>query len=50
MVGTEAIPSLTEPLIAKTPLMGVSVACTLLGVNWVIRRRMELGAKENGDA
>jgi formate dehydrogenase iron-sulfur subunit len=36
------IPSLTQPLIEKTPAIGLSVAGCLLGVNWVIRRRMAL--------
>jgi formate dehydrogenase iron-sulfur subunit len=39
---TVAIPSLTEPLISKTPFIGFGVMATLLGINWVIRRRMEL--------
>ncbi len=38
----ESIPSMTEPLIAKTPIIGMSVASSLLGVNWIIRRRMKL--------
>ena len=42
---TEAIPSLTEPLIEKTPFIGLGVAGTLLGLNWIIRRRMRLGAE-----
>jgi formate dehydrogenase iron-sulfur subunit len=42
---TAAIPSLTEPLIAKTPFIGLSVAGGLLGINWVIRRRMRLAAE-----
>jgi formate dehydrogenase iron-sulfur subunit len=46
---TEAIPSLTEPLITKTPLMGASVACSLLGINWVIGRRMKLQAERQED-
>ncbi|MFO7892154.1 MAG: 4Fe-4S dicluster domain-containing protein [Longimicrobiales bacterium] len=37
-----SIPSLTQPLIEKTPAIGLSVAGCLLGVNWVIRRRMSL--------
>jgi formate dehydrogenase iron-sulfur subunit len=40
--GTPPIPSLTEPLIAKTPFIGVGVAAGLVGLNWVIRRRMRL--------
>jgi formate dehydrogenase iron-sulfur subunit len=39
---TGAIPELTEPLIAQTPFIGASVAGSLLGVNWIIRRRMQL--------
>ena len=42
---TESIPSLTEPLIAKTPVIGMGVMSSLLGVNWVIRRRMRLAAE-----
>jgi formate dehydrogenase iron-sulfur subunit len=37
-----SIPELTGPLIAKTPFIGLSVAGSLLGINWVIRRRMKL--------
>jgi formate dehydrogenase iron-sulfur subunit len=36
------IPSLTEPLIEKTPFIGLSVAGGLLAVNWIIQRRMKL--------
>jgi formate dehydrogenase iron-sulfur subunit len=42
---SEAIPELTEPLIAKTPAIGLSVMGSLLGINWVIRRRMRLAAE-----
>ena len=42
---TESIPSLTEPLIAKTPFIGMGVMGSLLGINWVIRRRMRLAGK-----
>lgn len=45
---TGSIPSLTEPLIAKTPVIGLSVMGSLLGINWVIRRRMRL-AGEGGE-
>ena len=41
------IPSLTDPLIAKTPFIGVSVAATLLSVNWIIRRRMRLAVEQS---
>jgi formate dehydrogenase iron-sulfur subunit len=46
--GTESIPSLTEPLIAKTPVIGFGVMGTLLGINWVIRRRMKLARERSG--
>ena len=42
---TESIPSLTEPLIAKTPFIGMGVMSSLLGINWVIQRRMRLAAE-----
>lgn len=45
---TEAIPALTEPLIAKTPTIGLSVMGSLLGINWVIRRRMRLAEEASG--
>ena len=38
----EAIPSLTEPLISKTPFIGLGVAACLLGINWIVQRRMRL--------
>jgi formate dehydrogenase iron-sulfur subunit len=41
-----AIPDLTTPLIEKTPLIGLSVASSLLGINWVVRRRMRRAAEE----
>lgn len=44
----ESIPSLTEPLIAKTPFIGMGVMSSLLGINWVIRRRMRLAAEGAG--
>jgi formate dehydrogenase iron-sulfur subunit len=37
-----AIPSLTEPLVHKTPFIGLGVAMSLLGLNWIIKRRGEL--------
>jgi formate dehydrogenase iron-sulfur subunit len=40
--GAAAIPSLTEPLIHKTPFIGLGVATALLGLNWIIKRRDEL--------
>jgi formate dehydrogenase iron-sulfur subunit len=42
---TVAIPQLTEPLIEKTPFIGVTVAGCLVGLNWIIKRRIELAGK-----
>jgi formate dehydrogenase iron-sulfur subunit len=42
---TDAIPSLTEPLIKKTPFIGATVAGCLFGLNWIIKRRQELAGK-----
>ena len=39
------IPFLTEPLISKTPFIGLSVAFGTLGLNWIIQRRMKLAAE-----
>ena len=47
--GTVPIPWLTEPLISKTPFIGLSVAGSLLGINWVIRRRMRIAAEAATD-
>jgi formate dehydrogenase iron-sulfur subunit len=43
---TAPIPELTESLIASTPKIGVGVACGLLGLNWIIGRRMRLAASQ----
>jgi formate dehydrogenase iron-sulfur subunit len=43
----EAIPHLTEPLIHKTPFIGLSVGLGLVGVNWIIRRRIKLANENN---
>ena len=47
---TAPIPALTEPLIAKTPFIGLSVAAGLVGINWVIRRRMKLAREDASGA
>lgn len=39
-----SIPSLTVPLIHKTPFIGLGVAASLLGLNWIVQRRNELAA------
>jgi formate dehydrogenase iron-sulfur subunit len=41
----EAIPNLTEPLIHKTPFMGMSVAIGLVALNWIVKRRNKLAAE-----
>ena len=43
----ESIPSLTEPLVHATPFIGLTVAAGLLGINWTIKRRMNLAAESN---
>ena len=41
------VPSLTEPLVDKTPFIGLSVAGGLLAVNWIIQRRMRLATEQS---
>jgi formate dehydrogenase iron-sulfur subunit len=41
-----AIPQLTEPLIEKTPTIGLTVAGCLFGLNWIIKRRIDLAKKK----
>jgi formate dehydrogenase iron-sulfur subunit len=43
---TGPIPALTEPLISKTPFIGLSVAVGLVGINWIVRRRMKLAGED----
>ena len=44
-----AIPTLTDPLIHKTPFIGLGVAAGLLSINWIVRRRMKLAAQPERD-
>lgn len=44
-----AIPELTEPLISKTPVIALSVAGSILGLNWIIGRRMKLTSARKAD-
>jgi hypothetical protein len=47
---TVAIPQLTEPLIEKTPFIGLTVAGCLVGLNWIIKRRIKLaGSNEESE-
>jgi len=46
---SESIPEITEPLVAKTPFIGMGVLGSVLGINWVIRRRMRLAGEAAGD-
>lgn len=41
------IPSITGPLISKTPHIGLGVAGFLLGMSWIVRRRNELAAQRD---
>jgi formate dehydrogenase iron-sulfur subunit len=43
------IPSLTEPLIHKTPFIGLGVACGLVGLNWMVKRRNERAAENRAE-
>ncbi|MFH2002451.1 MAG: 4Fe-4S dicluster domain-containing protein [Planctomycetota bacterium] len=36
------IPTLTKPLISMTPFIGTGVASCLLGLHWIVQRRMRL--------
>lgn len=37
-----SIPSLTEPLVHKTPFIGLGVAVGLISLNWIVKRRNKL--------
>ena len=41
------ITHLTEPLIEKTPVIGLTVGGFLVGLNWIIRRRMEFAGQND---
>ena len=45
-----SIPSITTPLIEKTPFIGGGVAASLLAVNWVVKRRMRLADEKSSAA
>ena len=45
----EAIPNLTEPLVHKTPFIGMSVAVGLVALNWIVKRRNKLAAERAGE-
>jgi formate dehydrogenase iron-sulfur subunit len=46
---TAPIPALTEPLISKTPFIGMGVAIGLVGLNWIIKRRMALAGNDHAE-
>jgi formate dehydrogenase iron-sulfur subunit len=46
----EPIPHLTEPLVHKTPFMGLSVAVGLVALNWIVKRRNKLAAERAQEA
>lgn len=47
---TAPITDLTEPLIHKTPVIGLAVMGSMLGLNWIIKRRMENQPGKEGDS
>ena len=42
-----SIPSLTEPLVHKTPFIGLTVGLGLIGLNWIIKRRNQLSLEKD---
>jgi formate dehydrogenase iron-sulfur subunit len=44
---TTSIPELTEPLIEKTPFIGLGVGLGLVSLNWIVGRRKALARKNN---
>jgi formate dehydrogenase iron-sulfur subunit len=42
-----AIPRITDPIIEKTPAIGLTVGGFLVGLNWIIKRRMELARQHD---
>jgi len=44
-VGSAALPDLTWPVINKTPVVALSALGALIGVYWIIERRMKLAAE-----
>ena len=45
----EPIPDLTEPLIHKTPFIGLTVGFGLVGINWIIERRIKLAREKTAN-
>lgn len=41
------IPDFTQPLIDKTPAIGLTVGGFLVGLTWIVKRRMELAEKKD---
>ena len=39
------VPERTEPLIEKTPAIGLTVGGFLVGLHWILRRKNELAAE-----
>ncbi len=46
----EAIPNLTEPLVHKTPFIGLGMAVSLIALNWIVKRRDKLAAERAEEA
>ena len=41
------VPDYTQPLIEKTPVIGLTVGGFLVGLNWLVRRKNELAVENN---
>ena len=41
------VPEYTQPLIEKTPVIGLTVGGFLVGLNWLVRRKNELAVENN---
>ena len=41
------VPEHTQPLIEKTPVIGLTVGGFLIGLNWLVKRKNELAAENN---
>ncbi|HOP06574.1 MAG TPA: 4Fe-4S dicluster domain-containing protein [candidate division Zixibacteria bacterium] len=45
--GADSIPELTEPLVHKTPFIGLGVAVGLISLNWIVKRRNKLAGDDD---
>lgn len=47
--GSLSIPEIAEPVVNATPVIGGSVAASLLGITWIVNRRMKLDRNNNSN-